>query len=83
MRPRTIRTQVATVGLLVSESHDLAAVSWIYIHLRLCEGHVWPRSSIYISLLLPDSSLFELFSFRAIVFFNFESIYILATYSII
>ncbi len=70
----------ATVGLLVSESHDLAAVSWIYIHLRPCGGHVWPGSSIYMSLLLPDSSLFELFSFRAIAFFHFESIYILAKY---
>ncbi len=71
---------LATVGLLVSESHDLAAVSWIYIHLRPCGGHVWPGSSIYISLPPPDSFLFELFSFRAIVFFHFKSIYILVKY---
>ncbi len=78
-----IISKVATVGLLVSESHDLAAVSWIYIHLRPCGGHVWPGSSIYMSLPPPDSSSFESFSFRAIAFFHFESIHILAKYSFI
>ncbi len=74
------QTLLATVGLLVSESHDLAAVLWIYIYLRPCGGYVWPGSSIYMSLLLLDSFLFELFFFRVIVFFYFKSIYILAKY---
>ncbi len=66
---RQFHSYIGTVGLLVSGSHDLAAVSWIYIYLRPCGGHVWPGSSIYMSLPPPDGSSFESFSFRAIAFF--------------
>ena len=65
----SVATLLATVGLLVGESHVLAAGSWLYIHLRPCGGHVWPGSSIHMSFPPADSSSFDSFSFRAIAFF--------------
>ena len=45
-RSRTNAT-IATVGLLVGESHDLAAVTLTYVHLRPCGGHTWLWSALY------------------------------------
>ena len=62
---------LATVGLLISESHDLAAVSWIFIHLRPCGGYLWPGSTICMGLPPADGSTFDSFSFRAMAFCGF------------